>query len=125
MINKLQRPCVNGRTGQPSRCFESLEARQVPSALPLVADPTTTNAAYVEAVYQGVLGRPADPAGFDWGTSIVDSGQPRANLAGPMVSSEEASSQFIRSVYEHYLGREADAAGITFWLAEMQAGARN
>src|SRR5215469_15781649 len=122
MFNRLQSPRTHGRGGQPNRSLEFLEARQVPSALLLVADTVTTNAAYIEAVYQDVLGRPADVVGLDWAAEVVNSGQPHANLVVPLVFSEEANAQFIRSVYQQYLGRAADAAGINYWLGQMQAG---
>ncbi len=71
MFNRLKNPCTPGRAGPPSWCFELLEARQVLSALPLVADATTTNAAYVESVYQDVFGRQADPIGLEWGMLLA------------------------------------------------------
>jgi lysophospholipase L1-like esterase len=125
MSNRFGSPCTGGRGGRRSVHIEPLESRQVPSALPLVADPTTTNATYVEAVYQDVLGRQADPDGLQWGTTVVDSGQLRAGFVGTLVLSNEANTQFIRSVYQQYLGREADSGGIAFWLGQMQAGVNN
>ncbi|HWB11342.1 MAG TPA: GDSL-type esterase/lipase family protein [Pirellulales bacterium] len=125
MSMRFESPRVRGRGGRRSGHLESLERREVPSALPLVADPAITNTAYVEAVYQDVLGRQADPTGLQWGTSLVDSGQPRASFAVPLIFSDEANSQFIRSAYQQYLGRETDLTGLTYWLAQMQAGTKN
>lgn len=93
--------------------------------MPLVADPATTNAAYIEAVYQDALGRPADPVGLNWAAGIINSGLPHNDFVAPLVFSAEADAQFIRAAYQRYLGREADLAGIDFWLGQMQAGARN
>jgi lysophospholipase L1-like esterase len=112
-------------TSSTNRRCELLEPRHYLSTLPLMGNPTTANAAFVEAVYQDVLGRQADSAGLAWGTALVNSGQSRAIFIEPMVYSDEASTHFIRSVYQQYLGREADAAGLSYWLAQMHAGVRN
>lgn len=114
----------NYRTTRNGRC-ELLEPRYYLSTLPLMGNPTTANAAFVEAVYQDALGRQADSAGLVWGTALVNSGQSRSVFIEPVVYSDEASTHFLRGVYQQYLGREADEAGLGYWLAQMHAGVRN
>lgn len=107
------------------RRIESLESRQLMSAVPLTADPTTANSAFVEAVYQDILGRPADAAGLAWAVGQINAGQGRAGFVDALVYSDEAHADFIRSIYQQYLGREADAPGLTYWLQQLHAGVSN
>ena len=40
------------------------------------------NDAFINHVYQDLLGRPADPAGLDYWSSVLSSGVPRARSCG-------------------------------------------
>src|SRR5579863_8142528 len=123
-MDHLLRTLLRKRRGASawSRPGEFLEFRYHLSAQPLAADPATANAAFVQAVYQDVLGRPADTQALAWGTAQVNSGQPRTDFVEQVVDSDEADADFVAKTYQHYLGRNADEVGQEYWVHEMQAG---
>lgn len=81
----------------------------VPAAV--VTDP----AAFVDAAYRALLGRPADPAGASYwaGVAAVD---PRSVLDA-LAGTEEHRRWVVAEAYRSVLRREPDAGGLT-WLAE-------
>jgi hypothetical protein len=75
----------------------------------------STNAGFVQLIYQRVLGRAADPGGLSYWTSLLASGTPRKSLIVALVSSPEVAHNAVRGAYLSVLGRPADAAGLLFW----------
>ena len=80
---------------------------------------------WIDAVYQSLLGRPADSAGqADWIQQLAG-GMTRNQAALIFATSPERESARIQADYEHYLGRPADSAGLSFWLSQFSQGASN
>lgn len=115
-----------GRARSPwSRRCEPLERRDCPSTLSPAATPAAANAAFVQAVYQDILGRQAGPTDLGLVTTVLNAGLRRDVFAQQVVESPEANADFIGATYEHYLGRSADPAGLACWVGLMQAGESN
>jgi autotransporter-associated beta strand protein len=70
------------------------------------------NAAFVNALYTSLLGRPASAAEAALQTGVLDSGQQtHSQMASAFVTSDEAYHRTIRDAYGTYLGRPPDATG--------------
>jgi hypothetical protein len=76
--------------------------------------PGATNA-WINAVYQQALGRPAGPADLTYWNGVLQNGASNLNVALSIVKSPEANARCIRDAYQQLLGRDADAAALTFW----------
>ena len=79
-----------------------------------------TNSAYVNAVYEAALGRPADQAGLQGWDNALASGTSRASVAQDIVGSAEfqqnvttpGQAAFVNALYQGALGGNADAGGL-------------
>jgi hypothetical protein len=71
--------------------------------------------AWLNAVYQQVLGRPAGPADLAYWNGVMQNGASNLNVALAIVKSPEANARCIRDAYQQLLGHNADAAGLNFW----------
>jgi len=79
--------------------------------------------AFVKAVYEDVLGRPAgDNERIGWGRALM-SGMPRSMVAGGFVNSDEFRLLKIDAAYREVLGREPETSGRMGWLNGMRSGA--
>jgi len=89
--------------------------------------PTIT--AFVLRMYSSFLGRPADVAGLNYWTSLLN----QSKISGAEVSQSFAFSQellaknlsneaFVDLMYQGILGRGADSAGKAYWMAQLAAG---
>ena len=82
------------------------------------------NAGFVDALYQDVLGRPADPAGRDVFVSQLGKGTPRAQVVNAFLSSPEALSALARKLYQQFLHRDPDPNGLQFFTKAFGQGQR-
>ena len=88
-----------------------------------VAATGTPHQRYVEAVFQDVLRRPADPNGRLYWTQQLDSGVPISSVAEAIAHSDEYYGNFvIKPAYLTLLGRAADESGLTYWTGLMHHG---
>lgn len=79
--------------------------------------------AFVQAVYQDVLGRaPSDGERLNWGRALM-AHMPASQVAGAFVNSDEFRLQKIDAAYREVLGREAEESGRQSWLGGMRSGA--
>lgn len=99
-----------------------------------------SNAAFVDQLYQNVLGRAGDPAGRDGWVGALNNGASRADvLVGFSESPEnkagtaalvqagiwdrsEAATEVAR-LYDTVFDRAPDIAGLTFWKTALETGA--
>ena len=79
--------------------------------------------AFICALYQDVLGRPADAAGLATFTGQLSAGTSRSTVAEELLTSTEYRQDLITSYYQQYLGRPADAGGIATFLTLFSQGA--
>jgi hypothetical protein len=92
-----------------------------------VSIPTDTQQTTLAALYQGLLGRQADTAGFDYWTQ-----QPLSigGIALSIFNSTEAgakalngdTSHDIAALYTAFFGRTVDTAGQQYWTEQVQQG---
>ena len=90
---------------------------------------TAEAGAYVDQLYQGLLGRPADDAGkLTYVNKLVNDKVSAAHIAELIVGSAEFRSrqltneQYIDTLYQGLLGRSADAAGMATFKGAMDVG---
>ena len=91
----------------------------------------TGTAGEVARLYQAVLDRPADTAGLDYYTGLINSG--KLNLGGAaafFIGSNEFTTRYgalshqalVQQLYHNVLGRAGDAAGVQFWTGALDSG---
>ncbi len=103
---------------------ENLEASFLGSA-EYVQNHGGTGTAWVQGMYQDLLGRTADPGGLSYWTSVLANGGIAYSVALGFAASAEREGQRIAGDYQIYLGRPLDAAGQAFWVNQFLNGARN
>jgi hypothetical protein len=82
----------------------------------------STNVGFVEALYQDLLNRPADPGGLaDW-TAALASGTTRMQLAIDILSSPEHRGDVVAGYYAKFLHRSAAPSELAFWVGLLATG---
>jgi hypothetical protein len=82
-----------------------------------------SNAAWLQAVYQDVLGRALDPPGqTTWGDAL-GSGAGLLAVAGGILGSPEVDLQTVAGFYRQFLRREPEADGLAGFTGALEAGA--
>ena len=94
--------------------LESLEDRIVP-AVP-------ANEVYVSSLYQGFLGRAAEPAGLAAWVSLLNAGENRVQVALGIERSDEFTGRAVQIYYQDFLGRTADIGGLNSWVEAVRQG---
>jgi RHS repeat-associated protein len=94
------------------------------SATPVSTSPAHDRA-WVDALYESLLGRKPDQTGEDYWTGQLQGIQTRLQVAAGFTGSTEGLSVRIQQTYERYLGRAADPAGLAYWLSRYKDGAVN
>ena len=79
----------------------------------------STNAGFVTAAYQTVLGRGTDAAGKAYWVSKLNAGMSRAQFARTLVASTEFRRRTVDAAYQLVLGRAPDAAGRSYWTTKL------
>jgi hypothetical protein len=69
------------------------------------------DAAFIQGLYQDVLGRPLDQAGALLWTSDLKAGRTRALVAQDFLTSPEKNREIIDGYFANFLGRAADPGG--------------
>jgi hypothetical protein len=82
---------------------------------------TTTNGAFVENLYETLLGRTADSGAVGFVNALKNGASPAAVVLA-IESTTEYHSIVIQGLYETYLHRAADPAGLQNWLNFLAAG---
>jgi hypothetical protein len=90
---------------------------------PEYSDLHVTNTAFVEALYNDVLGRQGVAAEVDGWVNDLNAGATRAVVAADFIHSTEAYERAIASDYVAGLGRQAEPGGLAGWLSLLQVGA--
>lgn len=85
-------------------------------------DPTAVYSTFVNAAYQDLLGRAADPAAFTFWTQASRLDLVRLPLAEALTHSDEYRANLVRQDYQQALGRLPDAAGLTYWTTLLKQG---
>lgn len=91
----------------------------------------TTHVAAVQQLYVAYFGRPADVAGLDYWTNVVETnkGSTTAVSANFALSAEYtaafagmSNTQIVDKIYSNLFGRPADTAGRDYWVGLLTAG---
>ena len=111
----------------PSQQVKVINVESLSFADGAVSIQTDTTQATLAALYQSVLGRQADTAGFDyWTQQPLSIGQVALSIfnsteAGAKALNGEASHD-IAALYTAFFGRTADSAGQAYWTQQIQEG---
>lgn len=78
--------------------------------------------------YELFFNRAPDPAGFQYWSQALASGQSLVNVGNAFAASSEngvnnlTNQQFVDLMYQNGFGRAPDAAGLAYWTAALQSG---
>lgn len=86
--------------------------------------------AAVQQLYVSYFGRPADPAGLDYWTNIVEAQDSTAAVSATFAASAEykaayegkTNAQIVDQLYTNLFGRPADATGRAYWVDLLDKG---
>jgi hypothetical protein len=81
-----------------------------------------TNKAWVDAVYQQVLGREADAGGESSWMQALNSGASLYTVADAITTSGEHETDLVGADYALFLGRSGSATEFAVWVAGLQKG---
>lgn len=84
-----------------------------------------SNKAWVDSMYQDLLGRAADSSGEAYWVDQLAHGIPRQTAALSVADSPEREQQRIADDYMTFLGRMPDQQGLAHWLSRFAQGATN
>jgi hypothetical protein len=90
------------------------------SALDLL-NPLSQNEAFVQALYNDLLGRTGALAELDGWVNVLNT-QGQAVVANAILHSNEALGRIVDAFYLHFLGRQSDASGRANWISFLQQG---
>jgi hypothetical protein len=114
---------VNGWLGSigSGQTDQQVEAAFLASNEFIQAHPGGNNA-WINAVYEQVLARPADAAGLaSWAQALAD-GATYFDVAFAIVNSSEEHSRVVNDAYHLCLGRSPDASGQASWVGAVNGG---
>jgi hypothetical protein len=110
---------VNARNaGLPPR----LMAAQFMGSLEFFKDNASDNIAWLNAVYNEILGRAVDASGETARQMQLNAGVSRTLVAFEIANSAEGNARAVAAAYFRVLQRQPDQSGETFWTAQMAAG---
>lgn len=81
---------------------------------------TTPDQQFVNALFQDLLGRQADPAALQYFGNLAAAN--RAQVVFDIVHSGEYLADQVRALYEQYLHRAADSGGLDYFVSLLQNG---
>jgi hypothetical protein len=85
-------------------------------SLKVPASTTDPNTAYIDALYQSILGHAPDATGLAFWQQQMSGGASRSTVAQGVWDSPEHRGEQVTQFYEEFLGRSADATGKQFWI---------
>ena len=90
---------------------------------------TTGVNGFVNRLYENILGRKADPAGFEsWVKVLKEGREGGSETVANFVFSKEyegkkiSDKEFVTTMYKTILGRNPDQAGLDAWLGKLENG---
>jgi hypothetical protein len=84
-----------------------------------------TDRAWVDAMYENLLGRLPDQGGENYWLQVLGQGASRSGVAYGFAASLEREGQLVQGDYRHYLHRSAGAAEVAFWVQQFSLGVTN
>src|SRR5207244_3598813 len=83
---------------------------------------TSANAAFVNTIYQQLLGRPVDQGGLSGWVNWLSSGASRNQLVAGIEASREYLTRVVDNLYTTLLGRSADPGGESGFVTDLVKG---
>ncbi|HEX7375581.1 MAG TPA: DUF4214 domain-containing protein, partial [Pirellulales bacterium] len=81
------------------------------------------DAAWINSVYQALLGRSADSQGEAYWSGQLQAGASRQAIAYQIAVSPEAFARVVNADYQQTLGRAPGAAEVQYWVGQLVGGA--
>jgi hypothetical protein len=106
-----------GLGASPVDAIAAPATREAPAA-PAATDEQLR--AYIESVYQLLLGRGADDVGMQYWLGKFHEGVARETIASAFANSGEFRSGILAAHYQYFLFRPIDSAGLDYFLALMR-----
>jgi len=94
-------------------------AASIYSSDELYAEVGGTPGAYVDALYEGILHRPADAGGRAYWVGAIEDGLPRWRMSKSFFLSAEARGDRVDALYDALLGRAAEPGGRAYWIGRL------
>ncbi len=85
-------------------------------------DPNLSDEAFLNLLYEEILGRPADPGGIAFWLSRMQDPVDPATRSEVLESFLLSNEDFVTFLYVELLQRDPDAGGYSFWLAALANG---
>jgi hypothetical protein len=82
----------------------------------------STNAGFLDALFQDTLGRPIDGPTETLFAGLLSSGASRSAIVQVVLASAEYRHDLVNGMYEQYLRRPADPTALAFAVAQLDAG---
>ncbi|MEX2118926.1 MAG: S8 family serine peptidase [Pirellulales bacterium] len=102
--------------------MDEIEVQRVFLQSPEYLNARADDAAFVNGVYQDLLGRAADTAGLAGWVSQLRSGLSRGQVVDGVLNSAERTLRVIGQHYQDYLGRAAGQAEGSYWATAVGQG---
>jgi hypothetical protein len=83
------------------------------------------NIFWVMAMYQDLLGRPADVQGLSYWLGQLEAEAGRYQIALDIASSAEREAIVVTNDYQNFLGRTASPGEIAYWVNAFEQGTQN
>jgi hypothetical protein len=83
-----------------------------------------TDRAWVDAMFENLLGRAPDAQGENYWVNQLAQGASKSAVAYGFAGSVERETQRVTDDYFGYLGRAPDAAGLNYWVNQFTSGAQ-
>jgi len=103
--------------------YEQLEARFLGSNEYFTQHGGSTNAGFLQRVYDDVLQRPIDPSGASAWAQVLANGGARDAVAADILASAESNTDEVQALYQWLLRRGADGSGLNTFTTDLQNGA--
>jgi hypothetical protein len=80
------------------------------------------NNAFLEALYQDILGRASDASGRSTFLFALGTGGSRAEVVSALLTSQERAARIVDQAYLDMFDRHADSSGMAFWSGKVRNG---
>ncbi|HVX11311.1 MAG TPA: TIGR03118 family protein [Pirellulales bacterium] len=110
---------TNGQAATGINLGNALMSTIVPGPVSTNGPPasSTVDAAYINALYQAILGHAPDPTSLAYWEQQMSSGASNATIAQGIWDSPEHRGDEVEQFYEEFLGRASDPVGKAYWVA--------
>jgi Domain of unknown function (DUF4214) len=81
-----------------------------------------TNTGFINAMYQSVLGQPADATAQSFWGNLLNEGNSRIQVAGQLLVGTGDSQLKVTDFYQELLARAPDTTGLQYWAAQLESG---